>query len=326
MFEFTLSPEPTKAEISGGLYDVVIIGAGAAGLTTAIYTARDGMKTLILEREGAGGLAATTEMIENYPGFPDGINGMELLDRFRRQAERFGAEIVEFDEVIKVAPIEAGKIEVHTEGGQVYTGKTVVVATGSRPKKLNIPGENEFYGRGVSYCATCDGPFFKDKNVVIIGAGNSGLQEGLQVLEYAKHVTFLEFLPYTRAERILQDRVKNHPKSTLLFNRQVMAVQGDKTVTGVVAVDRETKEEHVYPADGVFIYVGYSPYSAFVADLVETNKWGYIITDEKMRTKIAGLYAIGDVRADNPAQLSVSVGDGAKAALAIRDFILELQG
>lgn len=326
MFEFTLSPEPTKAEISGGLYDVVIIGAGAAGLTTAIYTARDGMKTLILEREGAGGLAATTEMIENYPGFPDGINGMELLDRFRRQAERFGAEIVEFDEVIKVAPIEAGKIEVHTEGGQVYTGKTVVVATGSRPKKLNIPGENEFYGRGVSYCATCDGPFFKDKNVVIIGAGNSGLQEGLQVLEYAKHVTFLEFLPYTRAERILQDRVKNHPKSTLLFNRQVMAVQGDKTVTGVVAVDRETKEEHVYPADGVFIYVGYSPYSTFVADLVETNKWGYIITDEKMRTKIAGLYAIGDVRADNPAQLSVSVGDGAKAALAIRDFILELQG
>lgn len=326
MFEFTLSPEPTKAEISGGLYDVVIIGAGAAGLTTAIYTARDGLKTLVLEREGAGGLAATTEMIENYPGFPDGINGAELLDRFRRQAERFGAEIVEFDEVVKVNPIEAGKIEVHTEGGQVYTGKTVVVATGSQPKKLDIPGEKEFYGRGVSYCATCDGPFFKDKNVIIIGAGNSGLQEGLQVLEYARHVTFLEFLPYTRAEHILQERVKSHPKSALLFNQQVTAIQGDKTVTGVVAVNRETKEEHVYPTDGVFIYVGYSPYSAFVGDLVETNKWGYIITDEKMRAKIPGLYAIGDVRADNPAQLSVSVGDGAKAALAIRDFIQELQG
>lgn len=324
MFEFKLSPEPTKTEISGGLYDVVIIGAGAAGLTTAIYTARDGLKTLILERESAGGLAATTEMIENYPGFPDGINGAELLDRFRQQAERFGAEIVEFDEVVKVNPLKAGGIEVHTEGGQVYTGKTVVIATGSQPKKLNIPGEKEFYGRGVSYCATCDGPFFKDKTVVIIGAGNSGLQEGLQVLEYAKQVTFLEFLPSSRAERILQDRVNNHPKSTLLFNQQVTAVQGDKTVTGVVAVDRETKEERVYPTDGVFIYVGYSPYSAFVADLVETNKWGYIVTDEKMRTKVAGLYAIGDVRADNPAQLSVSVGDGAKAALNIRDFILEL--
>jgi len=324
MFDFIISPEPSKTTISGGVYDVVIIGAGAAGLTTAIYTARDGLKTLVLEREGAGGLAATTEMIENYPGFPDGINGADLLDRFRQQAERFGAEIIEFDEVVKVNPLKAGEIEVHTEGGQVYTGKTVVIATGSQPKKLNIPGEKEFYGRGLSYCATCDGPFFKDKDVVIIGAGNSGLQEGLQVLEYAKHVTFLEFLPYTRAEQILQDRVKSHPKSTLLFNQQVTAIQGEKTVTGVLVVDRETKEERVYPTDGVFIYVGYSPYSAFVADLVETNKWGYIFTDEKMRTKIPGLYAIGDVRADNPAQLSVSVGDGTKAALAIRDFILEL--
>lgn len=324
MFEFTLSPESPKTAISGGMYDVVIIGAGAAGLTTAIYTARDGLKTLVLERESAGGLAATTEMIENYPGFPDGVNGAELLDRFRRQAERFGAQIVEFDEVVKVVPVKKGEIEVHTEGGQVYTGKTVVVATGSQPKKLNVPGEKEYAGRGVSYCATCDGPFFKDKNVVIIGAGNSGLQEGLQVLEYAKQVTFLEFLPYTRAEHILQERVKNHPKSAVYFNQQVMAIQGAKTVTGVLVVDRETKAERVYPTDGVFIYVGYSPYSAFVADLVEINKWGYIVTDEKMRTKIAGLYAIGDVRADNPAQVSVSVGDGTKAALNLRDFILEL--
>ncbi len=324
MFEFTITQESPKIKIGGGLYDVVIIGGGAAGLTTAIYTSRDGLKTLVLEREATGGLAATTELIENYPGFPDGINGAELLERFRKQAERFGAEIVEFDEVVKVNPLEKGKIEVHTQSGQVYTGKTVVIATGSRPKKLNVPGEKEFAGRGVSYCATCDGPFFKDKNVVIIGAGNSGLQEGLQVLEYAKHVTFLEFLPYTRAEHILQERVKRHPKSTLLFNQQVTAIVGDKTVTGVRAVDRETKEEHLYPADGVFIYVGYSPYSQFVADIVETNKWGYIITDEKMRTKVPGLYAIGDVRADNPAQLSVSVGDGAKAALALRDFILEL--
>ncbi|HOT89947.1 MAG TPA: FAD-dependent oxidoreductase [Anaerolineae bacterium] len=324
MFEFTISQESPKKAVSGGFYDVVIVGGGAAGLTTAIYTSRDGLKTLVLEREGTGGLAATTELIENYPGFPDGINGAELLERFRKQAERFGAEIVEFDEVVKINPLKKGEIEVHTQSGQVYTGKTVVIATGSRPKKLNVPGEKEFAGRGVSYCATCDGPLFKDKNVVIIGAGNSGLQEGLQVLEYAKHVTFLEFLPYTRAEHILQERVKHHPKSTLLFNQQVTAIVGDKTVTGVLAVDRATKEERLYPADGVFIYVGYSPYSQFVVDLVETNKWGYIITDEKMRTKVPGLYAIGDVRADNPAQLSVSVGDGAKAALSLRDFILEL--
>ena len=146
----------------------------------------------------------------------------------------------------------------------------------------------------------------------------------MPVLDYAKHVTFLEFLPYSRAEQILQDRVKSHAKSTMLFNQQVTEVKGDKTVTGVVAIDRETGEEKVYTTDGVFIYVGYSPYSDFVADLVDRNKWGYIVTDEKMQTKVEGLYAIGDVRADNPAQLSVSVGDGAKAALNIREYILEL--
>jgi thioredoxin reductase (NADPH) len=325
MFEFSITETSPKTGPSGGLYDVVIIGGGPAGLTTAIYMSRDGMKTLVLDKESTGGLAATTEMIENYPGFPEGINGMELMDKFRAQAERFGAEIVEFDEVTKVEPVKKGLFKVHTDGSTVYEGKTVVVGTGSEPKKLNLPGEKEFYGRGVSYCATCDGPFFKDKDVVIIGAGNSGLQEGLQVLEYAKSVTFIEFLPYTRAEQILQDRVKAHPKSTMFFNHQVIEIKGEQTVTGVVAIDRETKEEKVFPTDGVFIYVGYSPFSTFVANLVETNKWGYIVTDRKMRTKVEGLYAIGDVRAGNPAQLSVSVGDGTIAALDIREYILNLE-
>jgi thioredoxin reductase (NADPH) len=324
MFDFKVSDESPAKKASGGLYDVVIIGGGPAGLTTAIYTARDGMKTLVLDRESTGGLAATTELIENYPGFPDGINGMDLMDRFRKQAERFGTEIEEFDEVVDVNPIEEGLIEVHTDENTVYQGKTVVIATGSEPKKLNIPGEKEFYGKGVSYCATCDGPFFRDKDVIIIGAGNSGLQEGLQVLEYANKVLFLEFLPYSRAEQILKDRVTAHDKSTLIFNQRVTEIQGEKTVTGVVAVDRETGEEKVYPTDGVFIYVGYSPRSEFLGDLVERNQWGYIKTNGHMETGIPGLYAIGDVRADNPAQLSVSVGDGTKAALEIREYIQDL--
>lgn len=325
MFDFKLNEESAKEVSSDDLYDVVIIGAGPAGLTTAIYASRDGMKTLVLDRESAGGLAATTEMIENYPGFPDGISGMDLMQKFQRQAERFGAAVSEFEEVVKVNPLKKGHLEVHIEGGKVYHGKTVVIATGSEPKKLNIPGEKEFYGRGLSYCATCDGPFFRDKNVIIIGAGNSGLQEGLQVLEYAKQVTFLEFLPYSRAEKILQDRVNAHTNSTLIFNHQVTEVKGERTVTGVIAIDRATKEEKMIPADGIFIYVGYTPYSKFVADLVEINKWGYIHSDEKMRTKVEGLYAIGDVRADNPAQLSISIGDGAKAALNIREYILEME-
>jgi thioredoxin reductase (NADPH) len=324
MFDFKITDSTPKKGDQSELYDVLIIGGGPAGLTTAIYTARDGMKTLVLERESTGGLAATTESIENYPGFPDGVSGMELMDRFRQQAERFGAEIVEFEEVAKVVPVEEGRIEVHTEANEVFQGKTVVVATGSRPKTLGVPGEEEFYGKGVSYCATCDGPLFKGKDVAIIGAGNSGLQEGLQVLEYANRVTFLEFLTQSRAEQILQDRVRAHEKSTLVFNHRVVEIKGNRTVTGVVAVDRETNEEKFFPADGVFIYVGYSPYTSFVRDLVDLNKWGYIHTDELMRTKVPGLYAIGDVRADNPAQLTVSVGDGTKAALAIREYIQNL--
>jgi thioredoxin reductase (NADPH) len=324
MFDFKLTNDTSKQTISGGLYDTVIIGGGPAGLATAIYTSRDGMKTLILEREATGGLASTTELIENYPGFPDGINGLELTDRFRKQAERFGTEIEEFDEVVKVNPVHKGLIEIHTEGGKVYQGKTVVIATGSAPKKLNIPGETEFYGRGVSYCATCDGPFFKGKDVVIIGAGNSGLQEGLPVLEYAKHVTFIEFLPTSRAEQILQDRVHAHKNSTLLFNHMVTEIKGDNTVNSVIVKNRATGDNFELPTAGVFIYVGYTPYSAFVADLVERNKWGYIHTDNHMATKVPGLYAIGDVRAGNPAQLTVSVGDATKAALEIREFILNL--
>ncbi|MGC9348283.1 MAG: NAD(P)/FAD-dependent oxidoreductase [Anaerolineae bacterium] len=324
MFDFKIGEDSSKKETSGGLYDVVIIGGGPAGLTTAIYTARDGMKTLVLDRESTGGLASTTERIENYPGFPEGINGMDLMERFRQQAERFGTEITEFEEVTEVKPIREGLIEVHTDGSTVYEGKTVVIATGSEPKKLNIPGEKEYYGKGVSYCATCDGPFFKDKHVIIIGAGNSGLQEGLQLLEYARKVDFIEFLPYSRAEQILQDRVSEHEKSTMYFNKRVTEIKGDQTVKGVVAIDRETGEEEFYPADGVFIYVGYSPFSEFVADLVDRNKWGYIKSDSHMRTKVPGLYAIGDVRADNPAQLTVSVGNGTTAALDIREFIQEL--
>lgn len=324
MFDFKITEDAPKKQSESVLYDVIIIGGGPAGLTTAIYTGRDGMDVLILERETTGGLAATTELVENYPGFPNGINGMELMQRFRDQAERFGAEIVEFEEVSGVNPVKKGLIEVTTENGAVYQGKTVVIATGSRPKKLNVPGEDEYYGKGVSYCATCDGPLFRGKDVIIIGAGNSGLQEALPLLEYVNKLTVIEFLPYSRAEQILQDRVSQHEKSTMVFNHRVTEIRGDKAVTGVVAVDRETEEEKFFPAAGVFIYVGYSPYTSFVEDLVELNQWGYIKSDSHMRANVPGLYAIGDVRADNPAQLTVSVGDGTKAALDIREFIQTL--
>jgi len=325
MFDFKITEDSSAEEITGGLYDIVIIGGGPAGLTTAIYAGRDGQKTLVLDKEATGGLATTTERIDNYPGFPDGISGMDLMDNIRRQAERFGTEIAEFEEVVKVDPLREGLIEVTTEDGTVYQGKTVVIATGSRPNKLNIPGEDEYNGKGVSYCATCDGPFFKGKDVILIGAGNAALQEGLQVLEYVKSMTVLVHSKVMRAERILQDRVRNHAKSRLVFNQEPIEIKGGSAVTGVVAEDRETGEQRFFPGDGIFIYIGYSPDTKFVADLVNLDYRGYVITDSHMRTKVPGLYAIGDVRADNPAQMTISVGDGAKAALAIREYLQGLK-
>jgi len=326
MLDFKLSGEEPKKEVSRGLYDIIIVGGGPAGLTTAIYSARDGMSVLVLEKEGAGGLAASTELIENFPGFPEGINGADLMERFREQAERFGAEIVEFEEVTQVEPLQAGQIKVHTSMDQVYEGKAVVIATGSQPKKLNIPGEAEYYGRGVSYCATCDGPLFKGKKVVVIGAGNSGLQEGAMLLEYAESVDFIEFLPHSPAEQILQDRTMNHPKSRFFFNHMATGIKGDgKRVTAVAFKDRNSGEEKELSTDGVFIYVGYSPYTNFVEDLLALNKWGYIVTDPKMQTSVEGIYAAGDVRANNPAQVTIAASDGTKASLAIREYLQELK-
>lgn len=324
MFDFKVSAEEKKAGPSGGLYDLVIIGGGASGLTAAIYTSRDKLKTLVLDEEAAGGLAATTELIENYPGFPDGIAGSDLMDRFRKQAENFGAEIEEFEEVTEVEPVREGLIRVHTTD-TVYETKMVLLATGSRPKKLNIPGEDEFYGRGVSYCATCDGPLFTGKDIVIIGAGNSGLQEGQHALSYVKSATFIEFLPYSPAEKILQERTMSHEKSTFYFNHMVTEIKGDDRVTGVVMKDRKTGEVKELPTDGVFIYVGYSPDTAFVEGLVELNKWGYVKTDEKMQTNVSGILAAGDVRANNVAQVTVAVGDGTRAALTARAYLTALE-
>mgnify|MGYP000673607555 CR=1 FL=1 len=324
MFEFSLGKEPQSQGSSGGLYDVVIIGSGPAGLTSAIYTSRDGLKTLVLEKATAGGLVATTELVENYPGFPEGVAGSELMELFHKQAERFGTEVVEFEEVEQVEPVEPGLIKVHTGAGEVYEGKTLIVATGSESKKLGVPGEKEFYGRGVSYCATCDGPLFRGKDVVIVGAGNSGLQEGSIMLGYVKSLTIVEFLPTSKAEKILQDRVFGHEKTTLHFNHMLTEIKGEKVATGVVVKDRETGEEREIPTDGVFIYVGYAPYTQFLSGLLELNRFGYIVTDTHTRTSVPGIFAAGDVRADNLAQIAVAVGDGAKAAVAVREYLLEL--
>jgi len=318
---FSLNISDSAGADTNELYDVVIVGAGSAGFTTAIYASRDGWKTLILEKEASGGLAASTHMIENYPGFPKGVGGPELMENFQAQAERFGAVLEEFDGVKSIEKGDDNVFTIQTDEGKTYRGRTVLLATGSEPKKLGIPGEAEFYNKGVSYCATCDGPLYKDEEVVVIGCGNSGLQEAEILLQYAKKVTFVEFLGYSIAEKVLQDRVKGHEKTTCYFSHMATEVKGDNLVKTLVVKNRETDEDVEIPTAAVFIYVGYKPYTSFVEGLVELDKYGYIVTDKHMRTSVPGIFAAGDVVSENLAQVAVAVGDGAKAAVAIREYL-----
>ncbi len=318
---FQLNVGGTSKADTSKVYDLLVVGAGAAGLTAAIYASRDGWKTLVLEKETTGGLAATTHLIENYPGFPEGIDGSELMEKFVAQAKRFGAEVVEFEEVTSLRKRDDGIFELTTSGGEVYKGRTVLLATGSRPKKLGIPGEEEFANKGVSYCATCDGPLYKDQDVVVIGCGNSGLQEAQILLEYAKSVTFVEFLDYSIAEKVLQDRVMNHPKVKCYFSHMAVEIKGSDFVESIVIKDRNTGELKEIPTKAVFVYVGYQPYTDFVKGVVDLDDRGYIITDNHMRTSLEGVFAAGDVRSGNLAQVAVAVGDGAKAAIAVREYL-----
>ncbi len=265
-------------------YDVIIIGGGPAGLTAGIYAAREMLNTLLLEKDTCGGLTAGTELIENYPGFAEGIKGSDLMGNFKKQAERFGVKISEFEEV-KQIELDGKTIKVKTDKTE-YITYTLIVASGSVPKKLGIPGESEFMGKGVSYCAICDGPLYKSKDVAIIGCGNSGLQEAGPLLEHVKSITFIEFLPYMTAEKILQERCRSNPKTKFLLNHALIAIKGRNVVDSVTVKDRQTQEEKSISLSGVFIYAGFIPNSKFLEGIVGLDKSKYIITNEDMQTSV----------------------------------------
>jgi len=321
MFSLNLDQTKKSNHDKNKRYDLIVVGSGPAGLTTAIYASRDGWETLILEKEASGGLAASTHLIENYPGFPEGIEGPELMDRFEMQAKRFGAEIIEFEEATSIDKNEDGSFTVQTSEGNQFTGRTILLATGSKPKKLNVTGEDEFTNKGVSYCATCDGPLYKGKDIVVVGCGNSGLQEAQILLEYAKSVTFVEFLDHSIAEKVLQERVMNNPKTTCKFGYMLKEIKGSDLVESIIVQNRATGKDEEIKTSAVFIYVGYKPYTEFVQNFVSLDKNGYIVTNEHMATSQPGIFAAGDVRANNLAQVAVAVGDGAKAAVAIREYL-----
>jgi thioredoxin reductase (NADPH) len=303
------------------IYDLIIIGGGPAGLTAGIYATRGRLNTLLLEKLMPGGTVATTEWVENYPGFPEGIAGAELMKKMEEQARKFGLQIVPTKEVLSVDFKNRTKT-IKVEEGE-YKSKAVIIATGTQPKKLNIPGEDKFRGRGVSYCATCDGPFFKDKDIVVIGAGNSGIQEGLYLLRFVKSATVVEFLPDMTAEKILQERALKEPRMKFYLNHMVTSINGENKVESVTIKSRGTEEEKNIEAQGVFVYVGLTPMTGFLKGEIELDKWGYTLAGEDTKTSVPGVFTAGDVRQKILRQITTAIGDGATAAFMAERYVEE---
>jgi thioredoxin reductase (NADPH) len=303
-------------------YDLVIIGGGPAGLTAGIYATRGRLNTLLLERLQAGGTAAITEWIENYPGFPEGIAGADLMKKMEEQAKRFGLLITPTKEVISAdlqSKIKSIKVE-----SREYKSRAVIIATGTQPKKLNIPGEDKFRGRGVSYCATCDGPFFKDKDIAVIGAGNSGIQEGLYLLRFVKSEMVVEFLPHMTAEKILQERALQEQRMKFFLNHMATSINGEDKVESITIKDRQSDQAKTIPVQGVFIWVGLIPMTGFLKGQVDLDKWGYIAAGDDTKTSVPGVFAAGDVRQKTLQQITTAVGDGATAAFMAERYLEEL--
>ena len=292
-------------------YDILILGGGPAGLTAAIYAGRAQLKVALLEKFVPGGQVAVTEWIENYPGFEEGVSGAELMQRTQKQAKKFGLEFL----TGSITDIEVnGAVKKVKTNQEEYQAKAVIISTGTEHKLLGVPGEEKFKGRGVSYCATCDGPFFKDKDIVVVGGGNSGIQEGLYLTRFVRSIKLVEFLDHLNAEKILQHKAQESNKFTFFLNHKVLSINGEQKVTSVSVEDRKTGKSKELQADGVFIWVGMNPNTEFLQGKVELDKYGYIITDEKMRTSIPGVYAAGDVRKKDIHQIVTALGDGAIAA------------
>lgn len=303
--------------------DVVMIGAGPSSLAAGIYTTREDIDTVIYEKAAIGGLAAVTDMIDNYPGFPDGVEGMTLSSQLEKQAERFGAQ-VEFGDVSEIRDEGDTKIVV-VDGNEVKT-KTILIATGSDYNKIGVPGEAEFYGRGVHYCATCDGAFYRDKRLVVVGGGNSALQEAIFLTRYTTHIDLLVRSTIKASEILIHDLQKfvDEGKVTIhLGTTTDEIVATDGKVTSV----RVTKdgESLSIATDGVFVFVGLKPNTAFLAGSgVELDEIGLVKTDIRMQTNIKGVFASGDVRSGATMQIASAVGEGATAALSIREYLDEL--
>ena len=303
-------------------HDVIIIGGGPAGLTAGIYASRARIKTLLIESYSVACQAVTTDHIENYPGFPDGVNGFELIEKFKKQAEKFGAEFI-IGEVKGIKESNPGW-EILTDD-KSYTSRAIIIASGARPKRLDIPGEDMFRGKGVSYCGTCDGALFKNKEVVVAGGGDTALEEAIFLTRFAKKVTVIHRRNALRGTKILQERAFSNKKIEFVWDAGISEILGDTKVSTVKVKNVKTGAEKDLSCDGVFIFVGYTPNTAFLKDLLPLDESGYIIADDDCLTSKPGIFACGDCRKKLLRQVVTACGDGATAAFACQRYMENLQ-
>jgi thioredoxin reductase (NADPH) len=300
---------------------VVIIGSGPAGLTAALYAARANLEPLVVRGLQPGGLIATTSEVENYPGFVEGIGGYELAENMEKQAARFGAQYK--DALITAVDASQRPFVLTTDGGETITADTLIVSTGASPRKLGVPGEEKLANRGVSYCATCDGFFFRGKKVVVVGGGNSALDEGLFLTRYVDELIIVHRRDSLRADPVLQERAFANPKVRFIWDSTVEEILGDEKVAGVKVTNLKTGESQELAVDGVFPYIGHIPNSGLFKGFLELDEGGYIVTEGRTRTKVPGIFAAGDVVDHIYRQAITAAGEGCQAAMEATWFLSE---
>ena len=301
---------------------VIIIGSGPAGLTAALYTARAKLNPLVFVGNQLGGQVAITHEVENYPGFPEGLGGPELVEKMRAQAERFGTRY-EYSSIVEVDFTHGRPFTLKDENGKEYQADSVIVTSGASPRKLQIPGEDEFIGRGVSYCGTCDGFFFRGKDIIVVGGGDSAIEEGIFLTRFANKVDVIHRRDELRAGPTLQQRAFKNEKMSFTWDTAVDEIAGNGIVDHVVLRNLKTGETRDYPTEGVFIFIGHNPNNSIYQGQLEMDEEGYIITDKLMRTNIEGVYAAGEIQDPIYRQVGTSVGQGTAAAMSLERWLSE---
>jgi thioredoxin reductase (NADPH) len=303
---------------------VIIIGSGPAGLTAALYTARADLNPLVLAGNQPGGQVSITNEVENYPGFPDGLTGPELVQRFQQQAERFGARL-EYDYVAEVDFTSGPPFTIKTQNGKEYQADAVIIASGASARRLGVPGEDEHIGRGVSYCATCDGFFFRDKDVVVVGGGDSALEEGIFLTKFASSVRIIHRRDELRAGQILQNRAGKNGKISYVWDTVVEGINGGEVVNQVTVRNVKSGETGTLDTDGVFVFIGHDPNSSLFEGQLEMDERGYLITDAHMQTSVPGVFAAGEIQDPVFRQVATSVGQGCAAAMTCTRWLEEME-